>query len=94
MTAALIRENELLRKVAEAAMRVRRIGQQADQYEINKEELYRKDPQMPKSGTGSLMFAQAYETALKHFDEAVLEAAAAGMDWAAEHGKLGPRIVP
>src|ERR1700685_2470484 len=83
--AALIRENEFLRNVASAAIKVRRIGQLADKYQENLEALWEERPDMTKSGTGGIMYAQAFETALQRFDETVLKAAAAEMDWAADH---------
>lgn len=88
--ARLIRENEMLRDVCAAAMRLRRIGQLADRYQENLEDLYRENPTMPRSATGSIMYAQAYETALKHFDDLAMKAAASGFDWERENIALGP----
>ncbi len=83
--AALVRENQFLRKIVYAAMRCRRIGQLADAYEEDLEELWKKEPHMTKSRTGSFMYAQAYDTALRELDLAILDAADNKMDWAIEH---------
>jgi hypothetical protein len=84
--AALLRENAILMKVASAAIKLRRIGQLADQHAENLEKLFEERPDMTRSGTASIMYAQAFETAMADFDQAVLDAASSGMDWEQEHG--------
>ena len=83
--AALIRENEHLRAVASAAIRLRRVGQLSDRLEEAMKELFAENPSMSRSGTMAYMYAQAFDTAMKAFDDAVLAAALVGMDWAQDH---------
>lgn len=90
--AKLIRENELLREVCAMAIRLRRIGQKADEYEEAKAALYAESPHISRSATGAIMYAQAYETALSAFDAAVMKAAAAGFDWERDNTSLGPAL--
>lgn len=73
--ARLLRENAALRKVAATAARVRRVGMAADQIEESSEAIWRENPDMSRSGTGIVMARMAYDTAIKEFDAALLEAA-------------------
>jgi hypothetical protein len=88
--AAIIRENEILRKVAAAAIRLREIGKACDRYDESLKTLWDESTEMPRSLTATIMFQQAFEVAMRHFDEAVLDAAAAGFDWLRENQALGP----
>lgn len=90
--AALLRENQLLRAVAAKAIRLRRIGMQCEDCEKALDELWRDNPDMPRSGTQGLMLEQAFKTAMNDFDLAVLRAADEGMDWAKEHGIPKPQL--
>lgn len=92
--AALLRENRLLRSVAEKAIRLRRVGISCEQCEEALADLYENKPDITRSATQALMLEQAFQTALSAFDTAVMEAADAGMDWAKEYGIPKPRQVP
>lgn len=73
--ARLVRENEVLRRVAFAAARLRRIGLAADQVEEGIEAVWKENPDMTRSATGLIMARQAYGDALKAFDKELLDAA-------------------
>lgn len=75
LVARLERENVVLRRVAVAAARARRIGLALDDLESGAEKLYRENPDMTRSATGLVMAASAYNTAMDQFDKALLEAA-------------------
>jgi hypothetical protein len=90
--AALIRENEQLRNVAAAAIKLRRLGQLADQHQENLEKLWDENPHMTKSATASVMYQMAYDKALDAFDDAVVGACESGMDWAQDH-KIEMKVV-
>lgn len=71
----LVLENEKLRIVAVAAARVRRLGLASDQIDEAVQRIWDADPHMPRSLTGPIMAQAAYDTALRKFDEAILDAA-------------------
>ncbi len=56
--AALIRENEVLRKVSSATIRLRQVGKMADERQEGLEKLWDENPDMPHSLTSSLMYEQ------------------------------------
>jgi uncharacterized protein YoxC len=80
--AAMIREMELLRDVAEKAIRLRAVGRACDKIDEALDELWRNNPEMTKSATQAMMARQAFETAMSDFDQAVVRAVEAGMTWA------------
>ncbi len=84
-TAAIIRENELLRDVASKAIRLRHVGRLCEDIEAAYDELRsNSDGHLGRSATMQLMREQAFATARDDFDQAVLRAAEAGMNWADE----------
>ncbi|MCZ7856052.1 hypothetical protein O9X81_05450 [Agrobacterium salinitolerans] len=81
--AAIIRENEFLRDVAEKAIKLRRLGMALDDFEEAHEALIKETcGVMSRSGTARMMYESAFKTAMDDFDHAVLKAAEAHMDWA------------
>lgn len=83
--AAILRENEFLRDVAEKAIRLRRIGMALDDLEEAQDKLIREtNGTMSRSGTGRMMYESAFKTAMDDFDQAILRAAEARMEWAAK----------
>ena len=91
--AALLRENQMLRDVAEKAIRLRRIGMQTDELDDVMQRFYDDNPHITRSATQAMMLEQAFKTAMSDFDQAVLTAAESGMDWAANHGIAKPTAV-
>jgi len=86
--AALIRENQFLRDVAEKAIRLRRIGMMLDELEDVQERLVKETGGvMSRSGTGRMMAEISFKTALDDFDQAVLRATEARMDWATKESQ-------
>jgi len=77
--ARVLREAAFYRDIADKAVRLRRIGQQADRCEDALRELHEANPGMTKSLTMPLMMNQAFETAMEAFDKAVQDAALAGV---------------
>lgn len=81
--AAILRENEFLRDVAAKAIKLRRIGMALDTIQEAQEQLAREtNGVISKSGTARMMYESAFATALSDFDQAVLRAAEARMEWA------------
>lgn len=81
--AAIIRENQFLRDVAEKAIRLRRIGMLLDDLEEAQDRLVKETGGvMSRSGTPRIMAEVSFKTALEDFDQAVLRATEAHMDWA------------
>ncbi|MCZ4089368.1 hypothetical protein [Sinorhizobium psoraleae] len=81
--AALIRENQFLRDVAEKAIRLRRVGMLLDELDDVQDRLSKETGGvMSRSGTGRMMAEISFKTALDDFDQAVLRATEARMDWA------------
>lgn len=84
-TAAIVRENELLQDVASKSIRLRHIGRLCEHIEAAYDELRsNSDGHLGRSATMQLMHEQAFKTAMDDFDQAVLNAAKAGMNWAEE----------
>ncbi|KUL94363.1 hypothetical protein DK26_15260 [Bosea sp. WAO] len=77
--ARFLREAAFYRDIADKAVRLRRIGQQADRCEDALRELHEANPDMTKSLTMPLMMNQAFTTAMEAFDKAVQDAALAGV---------------
>lgn len=92
--AALLRENELLRSVASAAIRLRHAGRLCDEYEATINEFWANNPHITRSATMALMLESAFKTEMENFDNAVSKAALAGMDWAHEWQKPAPLPAP
>lgn len=87
--AAILRENEFLRNVAEKAIRLRRIGMFLDELDEVQEKLIKEtNGVISRSATGRMMAETAFKTAMDDFDHAVLRAAEAHMDWAAGRDAL------
>ncbi|SFG87761.1 hypothetical protein [Ensifer sp. OV372] len=83
--AALLRENQFLRDVAEKAIRLRRVGMILDDLDEVQERLIKETGGvMSRSGTSRMMAEIAFKTALDDFDQAVLRATEAHMEWAKE----------
>ena len=77
--ARVLREAAFYREIAEKAVRLRRIGQQADRCDEALKELWQANPEMTKSLTMPIMMGQAFDTAMEAFDKAVQDAALAGV---------------
>ena len=90
-TASLTRENQILRDIVDKAIRLRRIGRAADTVQEGLEEMWAANPAMTKSWTPIRMTVEAFETAMRDFDEAVMKAAEIGFDWANDIGVHGPK---
>lgn len=73
--ARLIRENEALMKVAFTAARLRRLGRATEAVEEATVEFRRANPGASRSATVSIMVEEAFQTAMKEFDLAIMEAA-------------------
>lgn len=81
--AAILRENEFLRDVASKAIKLRRIGMALDAIQEAQEQLVKETNGMiSRSGTSRMMYESAFATAISDFDQAVLRAAEARMEWA------------
>jgi hypothetical protein len=88
--AAMIREMEVLRDVVTKAVRLRGIGKAVDKIDDGLNELWRNNPSMSRSATLGVMAHQAFETAMKDFDESIVKAVESGFAWASETPALGP----
>lgn len=81
--AAILRENQFLRDVAEKAIRLRRIGMMLDELDDVQERLSKEtNGTISRSGTPRIWAEASFKTALDDFDHAVLAAFEAKMDWA------------
>lgn len=87
--AAILRENEFLRDVAEKAIRLRRIGMFLDELDEVQDKLIKEtNGVISRSATGRMMAESAFKTALDDFDHAVLRATEAHMEWATSRNAL------
>ena len=81
--AAILRENEFLRDVAEKAIRLRRIGMYLDEMgEITERLVKETNGTISRSGTPRIWAEASFKTAMDEFDKAVLAAFEAKMEWA------------
>ncbi len=78
--AALIRENEILIDIVIKAIRLRNMGKLDDQ--VDEEMRVNTNGRLGRSGTIRMMHDQAFDTAMKDFDESILDACEKGMEWA------------
>lgn len=90
--AALLRENEYLRKVADAAVELRAAGRACDLIEEGMDDLNAVAALngQTRCATPQLWARERFNTQMQKFDDAVAEAAKAGMGWATAP-QLGPR---
>lgn len=91
--AALIRENEYLRKVANAAVELRAAGRACDKIEEGMDELNARAAVHGHTQCASpqLWARERFDTQMQRFDVAVAEASKAGFGWASL-SKLGPHL--
>lgn len=73
--ARLLREAHHYREIAAKAIRLRRMGQAADQAQEVHAKLLSDNPTMARSLTAYAMFEHAFSVAMDEFDKAVLAAA-------------------
>ena len=78
---AYMRENKLLRDIAEAAIKCRGMWHQIDQAETALEKLYEERPDMTRSATMQIMLHQALRKYEQQLENAIASAAAAGLQW-------------
>lgn len=91
--AALLRENEVLRALASAAIKLRNLGRLCDDQEATLEEYWTNNPQVTRSATQIMMLRQAFETQMEAFDAEIVKASLTGMDWATEWKRPMTKIV-
>lgn len=91
--AAMIREMELLRKVADTAVELRAAGRACDKIiegmdEMNAQAVHGHT----RCATPAVWANERFQTQMQKFDDAVAEAAKAGFTWA-QTSVLGPRRI-